>query len=238
MTYKAVLQIPTGGMNNVFLLRGKEGNVLVDTGPPGKADLILARLAEHGVAPRDVHLILITHGHTDHFGSAAVLRQRTGAPVAVHALDVEAIRRGTNPAETLKPTYWMVALMMRIPGVFGEGHAPPFEPDIVFEKGWRLEECRGAGEVIPTPGHTPGSVSVYLESGEAIVGDLVMSGFLQLSRRAGRPLFIWDVKHWRASLRRLVDLSPHIIHATHGGPFQVKDLARLIGAQLSGEKNR
>jgi glyoxylase-like metal-dependent hydrolase (beta-lactamase superfamily II) len=64
----------------------------MDTGNPGKADLILERLAGYSVAPHDVRLILITHWHVDHFGSASALRERTGAPVTIHARDVEAVR--------------------------------------------------------------------------------------------------------------------------------------------------
>lgn len=64
----------------------------MDTGNPGRPDRILARLAECGVAPGDMRLILLTHGHVDHFGSAAELCERTGAPVAIHALDAEAVR--------------------------------------------------------------------------------------------------------------------------------------------------
>ena len=47
--------------------------------------------------------ILITHGHTDHFGSARDLRARTGAPVAVPAADSVALRRGVNPPEWNPP---------------------------------------------------------------------------------------------------------------------------------------
>ena len=48
--------------------------VIVDTGVGGQARRILERIAEKGHAPGDVSLILLTHGHGDHVGSAAALR--------------------------------------------------------------------------------------------------------------------------------------------------------------------
>ena len=81
------------GMLNSFLLIG-ERPVVVDTGVPGSGPKILSALAREGFAPRDVSLILITHRHVDHIGSAASLKRDTGAPVAVQALDAEWLRRG------------------------------------------------------------------------------------------------------------------------------------------------
>jgi len=53
---ETVFQIDTGNFTNVFLIRGDGGSILVDTGNPGKADHILNRLAERGVAPSDICL--------------------------------------------------------------------------------------------------------------------------------------------------------------------------------------
>jgi glyoxylase-like metal-dependent hydrolase (beta-lactamase superfamily II) len=111
---ESVIQIDTGKFTNVFLIRGRTGCVLVDTGNPGKADRILERLAKRGVAPDDIRLILVTHGHVDHFGSAAELRERTGAPVAVHALDAEAVRQGIHRPDSLHPEGRLAAFLMRI----------------------------------------------------------------------------------------------------------------------------
>jgi glyoxylase-like metal-dependent hydrolase (beta-lactamase superfamily II) len=81
---------------NVFLLRG-ERTVLVDAGAPGDGPAILRAAAALGVAPRDIALILLTHGHVDHFGAAAWLRQATGAPLAAHPGDLATMRSGRNP---------------------------------------------------------------------------------------------------------------------------------------------
>jgi glyoxylase-like metal-dependent hydrolase (beta-lactamase superfamily II) len=247
---KTIIQIDTGKFTNAFLIRGKTGCVLVDTGNPGKADRILERLAGHGVAPDDICLILLTHGHTDHFGSAVELRERTGAPVAIHALDADAVRQGIHQPDSLQPTRRLIAPLVRISALRNlvvPERAPAFEPDIVFEGEWRLDEYtstlqRGsgqaslsvgdvAGRVIPTPGHTPGSVSVLLDSGQAIVGDMVIGGFLKLLRQPRLPIIAWDLERNWESLCRLLDLSPRIVYVGHGGPFKAEDLAVLIRAK-------
>lgn len=226
---KPVVQITVRGMTNVFLLQGDTGSVLVDAGLPGAADPILRRLAGHGVSPKDVRLILLTHGHVDHFGSAAALRERTGAPVAIHALDADAVRQGIHQPDSLQPTGWLVGFLMRLPVLWTlavPDHALAFEPDIVFDAEFRLDEYGVARRVIPTPGHTPGAVSVLLDSGEAIVGDMVMGKLMGLVCRPGPPIVAWDLAQNRESLRHLAALSPRLVYVGHSGPFE--DLSGLI----------
>jgi hydroxyacylglutathione hydrolase len=232
---KPVLQITVRGMTNVFLLQGDTGSVLVDAGLPGAAEPILRRLAEHGVAPEDVRLILLTHGHVDHFGSAAALRERTGAPVAIHALDADAVRQGIHQPDSLQPTGWLVGLLTRLPALWTlavPDHAPAFEPDIVFDSEFRLDKYGVAGRVIPTPGHTPGAISVLLDSGEAIVGDMVMGKLMGLLRRPGPPIVAWDLEQNQESLRHLAALSPRLVYVGHSGPFE--DLSSLIKEDAKG----
>jgi hydroxyacylglutathione hydrolase len=229
---ETVTQIYTGNFTNVFLVRGCTGCVLVDAGNPGKEELILKRLAEHGVEPGDLRLILITHGHTDHFGSAAALQERIGVPVAVHALDADALRQGIHQPDSLQATNRLLALLMRISALrqlAALDRAPPLEPDIVFDKEWRLDGYSVAGRVIPTPGHTPGSVSVLLDSREAIVGDVVMGQMMGLLHKPGPPPVAWDLEQNWESLRQLLALSPRIVYVSHGGPFE--NLSGLIRKQ-------
>jgi glyoxylase-like metal-dependent hydrolase (beta-lactamase superfamily II) len=226
---QTVIQLDADRVTHVFLIHGAEGAVLVDTGSPGAADTILEQMRGHGVAPQDLRLILITHGHTDHFGSAAALRERTGAPVAVHKLDAEALRQGVHQPGSLKPTGPLLALVMRLS--FLRTLAVPdrvatLEPDIAFETPFRLEPYGVAGEAIHTPGHTPGAVSVVLDDGAAIVGDMVMGQLMGFLPRPGKPIVAWDLERNRESVRKLMARSPRIIYTAHGGPFQAEELSK------------
>jgi glyoxylase-like metal-dependent hydrolase (beta-lactamase superfamily II) len=59
---------------NCYLLWGRHGVVLIDPGPPGSTPAIIAGAAEAGVTPGEVCLILVTHGHLDHYGAAAEVK--------------------------------------------------------------------------------------------------------------------------------------------------------------------
>ena len=223
-----VTPIPLGPMSKVFLVRGETGAVLVDTGMPGQGGQILDALAAHGVKPEDIRLILITHGHVDHIGSARELRERTGSPVAVHAGDAAALRGEEDLAATATPTSRLFGTLMRL----GARLAPPgpdsaLEPDIVFDTAWRLDAYGVAGEIIPTPGHSPGSISLFLDNGEVIVGDLVMGGIL-FPKRVTPPRIAWDLERNWASLRAVLDRQPKIVYITHGRACAPEVLQRLL----------
>src|ERR1043165_459055 len=84
-----------GAISNCYLLLG-ERPVLVNTGAPGDLKRILTDLKDHGVAVKDLALILLTHGHSDHAGCAAELRRRSGAQIAIHTGDEQLVRTGRN----------------------------------------------------------------------------------------------------------------------------------------------
>ena len=204
------------GYSFAYIVRD-EGTILVDTGLPGSEGIVLSALREHGVKPCDLRLILITHGHADHAGSAAALKQETGALVAAGHHEVGRLRTGISGK--LKAT----SLAGRIFGVIcGRelfSRYPPVEPDILIDSKYDLLVHGVHGSVIPTPGHTEGSVSVLLESGDAIVGDLISASLLFGSPAV--PYFADDLYTWSRSIHSVLERSQGRIYTGHGGPFDV-----------------
>src|SRR5687767_7162587 len=158
---------------NSYLLIG-ERVVVVDTGVPGNAKRVLRALARRGLKPQDVALIVVTHGHADHAGDAAALRDRTGAPIV--GGDAAMTIRGHN--DRLRPTG---PAGRRILPFIGQDY-PSFVPDLRVEGELDLHPFGVAGRVLATPGHTPGSLVVVLDDGQAITGDLVRGRFLARKR--------------------------------------------------------
>ena len=101
------------------------------------------------VSDREILAVICTHGHPGHVAAALEVAARDEAPVALHPRDVLAWR---------------------------EAHRGR-EPDIQMEEGGIFEVADVALEVIHTPGHSPGSVSLYCEqlgvvfSGDALTAD-------------------------------------------------------------------
>jgi glyoxylase-like metal-dependent hydrolase (beta-lactamase superfamily II) len=205
---------------NVYLLTGERA-ILIDAGAPKDVPRILAFLQTHGIEPSELSLILLTHGHWDHAGGAAQLKAVTMAPIALHRADADLVRKGHNGS--LKPTCLMGRLLLP----FVNRGFPAFEPDVLIDEEMDLSAFGVAGRVLFTPGHTPGSISVLTNEGEAIVGDLLMGGWFGgwlFPSRPGLHYFAEDVGQLHASIGKVVAVS-RVIHPGHGGPLDPSDVA-------------
>lgn len=209
-------------MVNAFVIHGERA-VIVDTGLPGYEGSILDFMDRFGVPVSDVSLILITHGHHDHYGSVAALKAKTGAPVAIHREDAEALRTGINPK--LVPIGLKGRIMAAMAGLMKVPQIKGMEPDILIDGQTDLAPYGLAGKIVPTPGHTRGSISVMLDGGCALVGDLIFGGFIR-KRSPGFPYFGYDRQEIYKSIQKILDLDPKIIYAGHGGHFTVPSVQR------------
>lgn len=217
-----VRQIPLGHAN-AFLIRGKRP-VLVDTGLPGSAPKILAVIKEEGYNPWDLALIIITHAHIDHFGSAAAIAGATGAPVLASAGEADALARGESlPA---KPASSLGKIMRLMIGKRAPKPELGVTPVIRIDALYRLDGFGIDGAIIPAPGHKAGSLTVALGTGEYIIGDLVMGMFP--AHRARLPVFAGDMGAVKESIRAVSAARPAIVYTGHGGPFTGADLKALI----------
>ncbi|MEV6205802.1 MBL fold metallo-hydrolase [Kitasatospora sp. NPDC051914] len=233
MSRTKVVAIPVLGRHaiNAYLLLGRRP-IVVDAGTPGSGRLIRDAVARHGVDPADIGLIVITHGHIDHFGSAAELHRLTGAPVAGHVDDLQPFRTG-RVHEPYLPTGPMGRLMDRDPRLHAT--AEPFEPDVLVRGETGLHDFGVDARIMPTPGHTAGSISVLTDDGDLVAGDMVANSFMGLiPGRPANPPFHDDPQRNLASLREMLALGPTRLHVGHGIPL---DPAR-VAAWAATEQRR
>lgn len=214
-----IIKIPLK-LSNAYLLTGRRV-VLVDSGSPGEEEAILAALQTHGFSAQDVSLILHTHGHADHAGTTAVLSRRLSAPTALHAADLPIVQRGDNGR--LRTTRFSARLIKPLLN----HRFPTFAPDIVFDRPFGLYDYGVDARVLLTPGHTAGSVSILTDDGSAIVGDILMGGFLGGTFFPQRPrlhYFLEDPAANRDSLARVLHSGVHTLYVGHGGPLAAADV--------------
>jgi glyoxylase-like metal-dependent hydrolase (beta-lactamase superfamily II) len=219
----AILHPISLGLVKAFLIQGDQA-ILVDTGmTPRHADRILAAMAERGIEPGDLSLIVLTHAHVDHCGGLSTLHQRTGAQIAIQEAGVEVLRLGISaevqPASALGRLFGKLAPQ----GVKYAGA----EPDTVFGEELDLYPFGVRGQLIHTPGHTPCSSSVVLPSGEALVGDLVMG--IPFPRAARLPHVATNLAQVRESIQDLLALGVDTFYTAHGGPFAAATVRGLLG---------
>ncbi|MCJ7663462.1 MAG: MBL fold metallo-hydrolase, partial [Desulfobacterales bacterium] len=146
-----------------------------------------------------------------------------GAPVAVHKLDADSLRKGQDPP--VRPTGALGRVIMTILTCRGPAKAPPVKADILIEGEMDLKKFGVDGRVIHTPGHTHGSLSVVLPNGEIIVGDTIMKGMLRWWQ-PHYPLFADDMTQLKESIQLILRQKPTKIFSGHGGPFTPKAVLR------------
>jgi glyoxylase-like metal-dependent hydrolase (beta-lactamase superfamily II) len=218
-------------LSNAYLISG-ERPILVDAGSPGEADRILAAIRNKGVEPHTLALILLTHGHIPVTGSAGEIRRRTGAPIAIHSLDAEMLRMGHNAP--LRPTTFIARLAAPI---VQAQRGEPTHPDLVLDGPRSLRDFGVDARVIETPGHTPGSISLLLSDGDAVVGDLLMGGFLGGLVRRSVPnvaYFQEDDRDAQRSLRTVLASGARRLWVGHGGPLSSDRVMTRFGIGRSG----
>jgi hydroxyacylglutathione hydrolase len=217
------------GISRCFVIQADQ-TVLVDTGPPNKEELFKKALARLSIRPEEIKIILLTHGHWDHVGSARTIKEMTSAKIAMHQLDKDCLEKSINRRPP-GVTVW-TSMLSRLVNVFVSNvNIPQTKVDIVLDdQDFSMESYGIPGKIIHTPGHSPGSVSLVLENGDAIVGDLAMNSF-GLRHGPCLPAFADDLAQVKQSWRLLLGLGVNTVHPAHGKSFS----ADIIKKAFSNE---
>ena len=138
---------------SVYLVDGGEEMVLIDSGAGEGFELIVDNIRSLGLRPDKLKAVIATHSHIDHIGALFRFREEYGVEVIAHELDTEAIETGIGSGAE----YYGVSYQ-------------PCKVDVILMGTEETLRCgRHDLKVIHIPGHTPGSIGVYLDAGTRIL---------------------------------------------------------------------
>lgn len=214
------------GINRCYLIKA-DGCIMVDTGPLQSARAIEKWLAKISFNPQEIQLIVLTHGHPDHVGAVQRIKDFTGAKIALHKDDQYMIENWKASWPTAVSTWGHVLgnISKLFKPIF---RFKSFKADVIIgAEGLSLKEYGIPGKIIHTPGHTPGSVSILLDSGDTFAGCMTHNN-PPFRLKPGLPIFAEDLPRLKESWKLLLDAGAKTIYPGHGNPFAAKEMRKVL----------
>lgn len=184
----------------VYVVSCGEGLVMIDCGAGKEPDVIVENIREAGLDPGGLNTLILTHCHVDHIGSASFFREKFRCTVVAHDLDADAVESG-DPSLTAARWY--------------NTRLPKTTVDSRLTGECEIITC-GDDEIhcLHTPGHTPGSISVYIErQGQRILFGQDIHGPFSREFRS-------DIAQWRRSMEKLLALEADVLCEGHFGIYK------------------
>ncbi len=206
-----VYQIGGAGITNaddaaVYLIDFAGEQVVIDSGAGRSFSQLVNNIEELGFSPTKISKLILTHCHIDHIGSAPFFKKQYGAKIVIHELDAQAVETGDSQKTAAS---W---------------YGADFPPTKIDEKltgaNGMLKFGEDALQWLHTPGHTPGSISLYMERD----GKIILFG--QDIHGPFHKAFGSDINLWKKSMQKLLDLNADILCEGHFGIYQPKEKVR------------
>ncbi len=219
---KGVLYVD-GSNANSYLVEESDGSLtLIDAAMQANGKRILEFIASKmNRTPSEVKTVIITHCHVDHTRGLAAIKAATGAKVAVHEGDADFVsgkKRYPSPGGAMGFAFSVMSPFFR---------TTPVDPDILLKEG----DTIGRLAVFHTPGHTPGSISLYDRQDRVLfVGDTAR--FMKGRLEGPPPRFTQHMDQAKASIEMLSSLDFEVMLSGHGEPMRSPDAPKMMN-QLS-----
>jgi hydroxyacylglutathione hydrolase len=214
-------------INTCYIIKDK-GTVLFDASHKGCLASFSKVLSESKIRPEEIQLIIISHGDFDHAGGAREISEFTGAKIVMHHRDKAYLEKAIfHWPEGVTP-WGKISRSILKPMLEKKLELVPAKVDLTLDdQGLSLKEYGIDGKVIYTPGHTYGSISLVLESGEAFVGCMAHNRppFV-LSPKL--PIYAKDINQIKESWKVIMDQGTSKIYPGHGKPFPLKKILKYL----------
>jgi glyoxylase-like metal-dependent hydrolase (beta-lactamase superfamily II) len=190
----------------IYLIDFGDELVLIDSGAGGSSEQIVRNIEMLGLKPANISHLILTHCHIDHIGSAPFFKKKYNTKIVIHELDAPALETGDSIRTAAN---W---------------YDTTFPPTTIDQKLKGKEEIVKFGteelHCLHTPGHTTGSISIYLDrDGKRVLFGQDIHGPFHKS-------FGSDIEAWKKSMQTLLALNADILCEGHFGIFQPKEKVR------------
>jgi hydroxyacylglutathione hydrolase len=206
------------GFVNAFLVKAKDGFILIDTGMPQHWERLEAELIATGCLTSKLKLVVVTHGDPDHIGNCAKFQEKYKAKIAMHEADAFMAENGTfqkRKGRTLAVRIFSPFMKLLIKKTVLQ----KFKPDIFLRDGDNLEEYGFSAKIIHLPGHTKGSIGILTEEGDLFAGDTFVN-----SKKPEIAIFVDNFQELNNSIEKLQKLNIKKVFPGHGKMFLFSDI--------------
>lgn len=204
---------------NAFLIKVKEGFILIDTGLPMFWEKLESELLTAGCLPDKLKLVIITHGDLDHTGGCSKLQQKYHSKIAIHKDDSYMVENGIMLKRKVKSLmakiFITIRRLKRRKLVIDK-----FKPDLYLTDGQNLHEYGWDATIIHIPGHTKGSIGIITDDGSLFAGDTFTN-----RGKPGTAMYIENQHELKSSLSRLKKMNIKTVYPGHGKPFEMEVIA-------------
>jgi glyoxylase-like metal-dependent hydrolase (beta-lactamase superfamily II) len=212
-------------MTNVYLLKGKNGYLLIDGGQNfAKVD---KQITKNKISWNDIKFIMITHHHSDHVNALGQILGKTDATIIIHKNEVKPLETGELDRKIF-PLNRRVKFLMGIISLSISKKIKLRNKDVILESDSDFLRNYGInGTILETPGHTIGSLSLLMDNGNAYIGDAAMN-FMKFLGLRKRPMIAEDYAKVFESWEKLLNLGAKKLYPSHGASFSVEELSKRL----------
>lgn len=190
----------------IYLIDFSGELVLIDAGAGRSFSQIVRNIEMLGLNPANVSHLILTHCHIDHIGSAPFLKKQYSTKIVIHELDAAAVESGDSRKTAA--------------GWYGTSFPPTAVDRKLKNEHEILKYGQGELHSLHTPGHTPGSISLYLDrEGKRILFGQDIHGPFHRD-------FDSDIREWKKSMQKLLALDADILCEGHFGIFYSRERVR------------
>lgn len=221
-----------------YLIITPEGVTVIDAGLAGHWRDLLAELTSAGRTLDDIKGVILTHGDSDHVGFAERLHRDRGVPIYIHSGDVDRAKGGAKPANAkqsmkLGPMLGFLTYALRKGGM-----RTTWLTEVVEVHDGETLNLPGAPQIIALPGHSEGSIAVYVPVADAVfVGDGLTTRHVLTGATGPQPApFTDNPDQAIASLRAIVATGAKWVLPGHGTPWNAGVEAAVVAVEAAALK--